>query len=347
MQFVRAAPRPPARSAKAQPHAHRRATDGQAYNCAYQNIHPAASATAQPTRTLAPVGTRTPSPSSTARPTATQAPTVSAPPREIKVRIEADSGNTVDYWLVNSQRILLSSSTHVNQTNAAAQVGGWAIVSALQMPDGSVVAQEIIVSHSPAETPLLQEFSGVIERIEAERWTVAGRQILLLTGTVIEGTPQVGAVAHVQARQFTDGRLVADHIRVASPSEQVVQFAGPIQEMGAGRWVIAEQTVLIGPDTQIEGSPAIGAIAEVKASVLSDGTKLAMHIRVQPPTAIPATAQPTATSRPTSAPTAEPTAMPTAGTVPTEAPTATPSPDQSPSSTPIVETTPFAPTPEI
>jgi len=312
----------------------------------------AASATVQPTRTLTPVATRTPSPSATAQPAATQTPTVATPPREIRVRIEGLIQEiAVSHWLVNSQRVLLSSSTHVNQTSATAQVGGWAIVDALQTQDGSLVAQEIIVSHSPAETPLLQEFSGVIERIEADRWTVAGRQVSLLAGTVIEGTPEVGAMAHVKARQFTDGRLVADYIRVASPSEQVVQFAGPIQQIEQGRWVVAGQAVLIGPDTQIEGSPAVGAIAEVKASVLSDGTKLAMHIRVQSPTAIPATAQPTATPRPTVAPTTEPsplpTGAPTAITVPTEAPTATPPPELTPSSTPIVETTPFAPTPEI
>ncbi len=314
----------------------------------------AASATSQPTRT--PAATRTAFPSATAQPVATQSPTVATPPREIGVRIEGLIQEiTGDYWLVNGQRVMLSSSTRVNQPGATTEVGGWAIVDALQMSDGSLIAREIIVSHSPADTPLLQEFSGVIDRIEADEWTVAGRQISLLTGTVIEGAPQVGAVAHVKARQFAEGRLVAELIRVISQSEQVTQFAGPIQEVKPGRWVIAGQVVLVGPHTQIEGSPAVGATAIVRAVVLSDGARLAIHISVQPPTAAPATAQPTATppptTAPTSAPTAEPlpqpTSVPTAEPDPTEAPTATPTPNLSPSPTPIVETTAFAPTPEI
>ncbi len=319
---------------------------------------PTKALTQVPTDTATALTTQTLMPSATARPSITSTPTeVVAPPREIKIRIEGlIQEMATDYWLVNGQHVTVSATTHVNQTAARAQVGAWAVVDAAKLPDGSIIAHEIVVIRGPQGAPILQEFSGTVGSVGDDRWVIAGREVLIGAQTIIDGTPQVGAIAYVKARQFSDGQLVAEYIRVSSPSEQTIQFAGVIEEIGSGHWIVAGQEVLIDPRTQIEGTPAIGTIAQVKAIVLNNGSKLAIYIRVESPTrqstAVPPTSvQPTAapTKTPTTAPSATPATIPTVTAVPTQAaistatPTAEPTTEPIPSPTPIVETTPYNP----
>jgi len=245
------------------------------------------------------------------------------------VRIEGEINEIAsNHWVVSGQRITIKSSTRVNQDAASAQVGGWAVVKAVKKPSGELQAKEITVIRGAQETPVSREFSGAIESIGADRWVIGGQQVLIASDTQIEGTPVIGATAHVQADQYTDGRLVARHITVESL--EVVQFEGIIQEIHSDRWVVAGQQVLIGSETSIEGDPVVGALAEVEAVVRADGSKLARRIRVQ------------------AVPTTEPTAVATATTEP---PTATPGPQITPTSVEPTATevpavsTPIAPTP--
>lgn len=284
-------------------------------------------ATPEPTATGTAPATPTPPPTNTAIPTATFTPlptnTPAPPPRDIGVRIEGlIESITQDYWHVAGEHISVRSSTSINQDAAPAAIGGWAVVNASKMSNGSLVARDIRVVRGPDQPPVPKEFSGTIESIGADQWIVSGHAVLIDGNTSIEGsTPQVGAIAHIKAEQHSDGRLVALRITVEKKPEQVVQFEGIIGAIVGDRWVVAGQEILIGPDTQISGTPAVGALAEVEAVVQADGTKLARHISIQ--------ALPTSTPLP---PTATPQPMAT------EAPA-------EPTATPVVDSTPIAPTP--
>ena len=240
-------------------------------------------------------------------PTVTPSATSPPPPRDIKVRIEGridEIGGS--HWVVSGQRINLRSSTSIKEDEAQAQVGGWAVVSADKKSDGQLVAREIVVVRGPDQPPQSVEFGGAIESIGADSWTISGRVVQIVSETIIEGTPEIGAEARVKAEQYADGRLVAKRITVTQ-TEEVVQFEGVIQSIRGDRWTVAGQEVLIGPDTQINGQPVVGAIAEVEAVVRADSSKLARWIRVESP--------------PEPEPTPEPTDTPV---VPTPEPTATP-----------------------
>ncbi|MBN1402217.1 MAG: hypothetical protein JXA74_15355 [Anaerolineae bacterium] len=296
-------------------------------------------ATGTPSLTLEPSATE-PQPTATGKPA----------PRDVMVRIEgridAIAGSQ---WTIAGQRISLEGSTRILQDQARAEIGGRAVVQALRRPDGTLVAREIEVVQGPTAEPRRIEFSGPIESIAPESWSVAGREVTIPSSTMIDGTPTVGARAGIKADEYPDGRLVAHEITVEAPAEQPVAFAGVIEAIHSGSWVVAGQRVFIGPETQIAGDPEIGAIAEVSAIVRSDGTTLASRINVR---ALPeatseqsvdwqATQQPTDTALPpTEAP---PTQTPIAPTATASAivPTLTPSETMTPP--PLSET----PTPEI
>lgn len=259
-----------------------------------------ASATPEATLTGAPSPTATPTRTPTRPPTATPVP----PPEGVKVRLEGRIDEITDaHWLVNGVRVLLQRTTRFNLTRAPAQVGGWAVVDALKTSDGRLLAEEIVVMRGAEQPPVAKEFSGIIEAIAAGRWTIGGREVRIISDTVIEGTPAVGALAHVRADQYADGRLVAR--RIVVENEQVVQFEGLITSISADRWVIGGQEVLIDRNTQIEGQPAVGAMAQVEAVQRADGTLRARRIRVQPPASPEAeapTAEPLETTMPTAVP---------------------------------------------
>jgi len=266
-----------------------------------ETARPTETATAEVTATEMPSLTATPTRTPTRPPTATPVP----PPEGVKVRIEGRIDEITDaYWTVNGERVLLQQTTRFNLTRAPAQVGGWAVVDALKTGDGRLLAEEIVVMRGAEQPPVSREFSGIIEAIAEGRWTIGGREVRIVGDTVIEGTPAVGALAHVRADQYADGRLVAR--RIVVESEQVVQFTGIISSIAADRWVIGGQEVWIDTNTQIEGQPTVGAMAEVEALQRADGTLHARRIRVEPP-ASPEAAAPTAEPLETAVPTAIPT----------------------------------------
>lgn len=56
-------------------------------------------------------------------------------------------------------------------------------------------------------------FEGVIEAIEADRWTIAGLTVLINPETIVEGSPQVGELAQISGRTDS-GQLFASAIMV-------------------------------------------------------------------------------------------------------------------------------------
>lgn len=298
--------------------------------------------TTAPTRTLAPTVTPTstalPSPTATVTHTPTVVPTPQ-PTRATKVRFEGEiQSKDGNVWQIGGRRVVITSETVIDSAEEA-QVGAWVRVTAEPQPDRTLHALRITVLR-PAITPEVVEFSGPIHSFSDQEWKVGEHVIRITPQTKIEGTPQVGAVAHVRALRTADGALVAEHIRV-EPPQQVVQFEGPIQEIHETWWLVGGRRVILAPDTTIEGEPQVGHIAEVTATAQGDGSLLATHITVRPPPPTrTATPSPTGTTPPTATWTPSPTAtMPATASLtwpPTAGPTETPTPP--PSAAPTTET---------
>lgn len=231
-----------------------------------------------PTATI--IWSPTPSSTPTNTPTREPTPTPPPPPRDIKVRFEGRlDALDGDHWTVNGLRVEIGPSTQVDQSRGKAEEGVWVVVEALEKTDGRLVAQRLSVLRTAEQPPQPKEFSGVIEEIRQDRWVVAGQELLIEPDSEIEGTPAVGAMAHVKADAYIDGRLVARRITVENLQE-VVQFEGFVQEIHEDYWVVAGQEVFIDAETAILGEAQIGSIVEVTAVEREDGTLLAQRIRV-------------------------------------------------------------------
>lgn len=257
-----------------------------------------------PTATPSRMPTRT----ATAEPTATPIPPTPPPPREIKVRfkgaIEAISTQT---WTVDGQTVRIDGNTRIDESAGKAAVGGIATVLALRQEDGGLLALEIQIEQPPPTPEQPFEFQGLIESWSEAEWVVGGHVLIVDSVTVIEGSPQKGLMAEVKSLRRSDGSLLARSIVVRLPTEEV-QFEGVIEEIGAGQWVIAGVIVRVDAQTQISGTPAIGAVAEVQGLLLPDGAVLGRRIEVQAQPVDPAAAPlptPTGLATPAALPAAE------------------------------------------
>ena len=260
-------------------------------------IEPTSTPWPSPTNTKPPEPTSTRSLTLTPSPTRTIMATPTATPRPIKLQVEgAVSRIAADSWDVGGQTVLIGDSTVIDKRGGNAEVGAWARVTALRREDGALVALEIVIERGASRPPEIYEFQGVIEVLTDVKWTVSGTVVRITADTVINGTPQIGRAASVRALRAQDGSLTATNITVKP--EDIVQFEGVIQSVTASQWVVDGRAVQIASSTTIEGTPEIGAIAEIEAVQKADGSLVARWIRVHP--------KPTATPSPTRLPTGTP-----------------------------------------
>jgi hypothetical protein len=218
--------------------------------------------------------------------------------------IEAISAQS---WTVDGQTVRIDANTRVDESAGRALVGAIATVLALRQDDGGLLAREIQIEQPPPTPEQPFEFQGLIESWSATQWVVGGHVLIVNSDTVIEGSPQKGLLAEVKSLRQSDGSLLAKSIVVTLPTEEV-QFEGVIEDIGADQWVIDGIVVRIDAQTQILGTPAVGAVAEVQGLLLPDGAVLGRRIEVQAPLDPPTTApEPTPTEMipPNAAPAAE------------------------------------------
>ena len=188
------------------------------------------------------------------------------PPRTLVVRgivLEKQPA----FFVVNGLRISYDASTPgADEVKEGALVLVWAI----RTSEG-IKAQRIRVLASPL--PIV-EFEGVIKRLSRELWMVGDRRVRLNAGTVIDGTPAVGATARVRGYEQKNGVILALVIAVVEPPG-TVEWTGRIDRipptitiylpMYVGRWVVAGREVWVTRATVVKGTPRIGAQARVVA----------------------------------------------------------------------------------
>jgi hypothetical protein len=136
--------------------------------------------------------------------------------------------------------------------------------------------------------------------------------------------------------EFDERRVVEAQTVTMQKRTTRVEFSGRVESMEGERWSVRHITVLLSPETRVEGEPSLGASVEVSGTSQEDGTVLASLIAVTDAGApvIPMRPTPTASATTRVVPTSTP--PPTATRLPTEpaspAP-ANPLPGASPTST--------------
>jgi hypothetical protein len=135
------------------------------------------------------------------------------------------------------------------------------------------------------------EFTGVVDSIGPDAWSVGGLTVGITVATEIAGDPQVGDMVKVHALVVAPESLVAREIAPAetgpdkaldtavppAPGEEI-EFVGPVVNIDLNRWTVGDQVVAITSDTEIKGTIAVGDLVKVHALVEPDLSLTAREI---------------------------------------------------------------------
>ncbi|MBC7235156.1 MAG: hypothetical protein H5T69_04900 [Chloroflexi bacterium] len=217
-----------------------------------------------------------------------------SPPRPIPVKIEGLVDVVEDsvpgQISVEGLWIQVTAATVITPAGYTPQVGDQVTVHALV--DGELFMARSVHIHLDMANAGPTEFQGRISQLsqrrdEVEVWVIAGQRVEVDQRAIVIGAPAVGYYAHVQGFVGLGGDVRATWIRVFNPSDVISQFEfeGIITEWPQtpswlGLWVIGNRVGLVHEGTQITGTPALGAAAEVRGRQLSDGSLVWDEIRI-------------------------------------------------------------------
>jgi hypothetical protein len=164
---------------------------------------------------------------------------------------------------------------------------------------------------SPEANEQEVDFTGVVEAIGDNAWTIGGHTVAISGRTEIDDAIEIGAEVSVHALVGVDGSLAAVEISLvqgdngqeetgAGPKdengegkdegqgdeqtqegdadEEKEEFTGAVESIGSSVWVIDGEEVMIVAETDIRGDPEVGDTVKVVAFRQSDGTLRAESI---------------------------------------------------------------------
>lgn len=100
------------------------------------------------------------------------------------------------------------------------------------------------------------ELTGAIETMAGDRWQVAGLPVALTGGTILDGTPAIGAVVRVDG-QTTAGVVIADRIVVISAAPTPTPDSGPGETPATGGEGAPENTPTGRPAGTLTPAPMV------------------------------------------------------------------------------------------
>ncbi len=181
-----------------------------------------------------------------------------------------------EVWDVNGVRVVLGPEAEVD----AGLVPGMTVeVEGSTDAIGTVLAREI---HLAAYT-----WEGTVEAIGLQAWTVSGRVLTVDRSTAIAPGIRLGDRVLVLIDVLA-GSAHARSILYLGPEEPGLEpsqssngeweFEGLVQTIGAQVWIVAGQTLLIVPETELDSSLHVGDTARVKAQTTAQGRVLALKV---------------------------------------------------------------------
>jgi len=174
-------------------------------------------------------------------------------------------------WTIAAQTITVNSGTAVD---ADIVIGANVQVSGVILPDGTLQAEQIVLLDELPGHPF--EFSGVVQTIGSDSWTVSGKTIAVDASTVIETGIAVGDVVTMRGVILADESWLASDIVLDLDALPAFEFTGTLTSMGP--WQVAGLSFEIKPWTIIDPNLAVGDLVTVKGIILNDGTRIATNI---------------------------------------------------------------------
>jgi hypothetical protein len=109
------------------------------------------------------------------------------------------------------------------------QLGDRVAVDGHLAPDGTRVADVIILLSRASQNRF--EFTGPVEAIGSDQWTIAGRTVEVSQTTHIDDGIAVGDVVKTDGVIKPDGTLLAENIRLVTETGLPFEFTGLVQQM--------------------------------------------------------------------------------------------------------------------
>lgn len=176
-------------------------------------------------------------------------------------------------WTVAGQTITLSDSTFVDNNLV---IGDIARVEGLILENGDLQATRITAV--PEDGALPFDFTGVVETISPESWTVSGMTVKVTEITLLEEGLVVGDTVRVSGKILEDGKWEAARIVRALQGESAFELTGAVEDKDP--WKVAGITSETREWTQVEDGIGTGDLVRVQGRILEDGTWLAYSIEL-------------------------------------------------------------------
>jgi len=189
-------------------------------------------------------------------------------------------------WTIGGVAVLIAPGTEIN---GYPRVGDTVKVHGLLQSDGSMLAFEIDGSPAAGSPPEAgeTEFTGTVESIVGDVWTIDSQAVIASGSTEIKGAPAVGDVVKVHGMAQSDGSILAREIEKSGAKDlqnaedsqgDETEFTGVVEAIGGDAWTIDGQVVLVNGQREIKDSPAVGDEVRVHAQTQTDGSLLAREI---------------------------------------------------------------------
>lgn len=174
-------------------------------------------------------------------------------------------------WVVAGQTIVIAETT---QIDPSIQVGDTVRVDGVILESGALQANKILLFGVDAGLPF--EFTGVVQTVSGESWTISGIPIAIGDDTVIDPGLVPGDLVWVTGRIQQDGTWLASRIGRDLEGDRIFEIAGHIESMDP--WRVAGISFETRDWTDIEPGLEIGDLVWVKGQLMEDGTWVAFEI---------------------------------------------------------------------
>ncbi|MCL4262923.1 MAG: FecR domain-containing protein [Anaerolineae bacterium] len=174
-------------------------------------------------------------------------------------------------WTVAGQTILVNEATQIDDD---IEVGNRVRVSGIILLGGGLQAREIEKLDDQPGFPF--RFTGVVEAIGAESWTISGVTIAITATTTIDDDIVVGDVVEARGWIQEDGAWLARRIRRVEDDVPTFTVAGRVQSIDP--WQVAGISFETREWTAVEPGIDIGDRVRVRGVILADGTWVASTI---------------------------------------------------------------------
>jgi len=117
-----------------------------------------------------------------------------------------------EVWIISGQAFAITASTEIK---ASLLVGDQVKVNAFMSTTGVLTAREIELftgDNNDDNDDGEFEFSGVVESISTDSWTIGGQTVTITGGTEIDGSVMLGVMVVVEGMRNVDGTLTAREI---------------------------------------------------------------------------------------------------------------------------------------